>query len=557
MNWAVVALLSNLVTQSSDRVVLDEHFSDNRRDWPLSDKSSTMMAVRGGRYIFEHRRAERAWLVTKEARINDDEDFTIEVQLEKQTGPQKWGYGLVFGHYNSDNYLHFKITGNSHYRFGYTLKGDQKEVLGWTKTSVIRSGNGARNTIRVERRGDWYRFYINGQYMNRAEALPFFGQRIGFVIDHDQRIAVDRLFVTEQTTFYPPNGPQRGNPILTEEFYNNNRGWSQRSSSSDRKSIRSGRYVVERKVPRDATVTYISTSLRDDRDFAIEAPVTKVSGPQKWGYGITFGARDSRNGFRYIVSGNGQYMFTLWKDGVFRALIPWTKSSAIRQGNGATNVLRVEKRGTRWLLFINGRYINRVRARPFFGSNVGFSVSNQQIIEVERLELSDLSGNAPPPRVTMREPPPPPPIQVTPPPPPPPIQTTPREPMIVAVLDVIDSSGKLKRRDLRQLTEYLEVLLTKNGYAVVPRSEIRARLKEAKSESYKACYEESCQIELGKAVAAQAVLTTKLLRIGDQCALTATMFDLRKETTAKAALSETHCKVGELMKAVNDVASQL
>lgn len=128
---------------------------------------------------------------------------------------------------------------------------------------------------------------------------------------------------------------------------------------------------------------------------------------------------------------------------------------------------------------------------------------------------------------------------------------------VIALFDLEDVGASLSARDVDQLTEYFAVQLSAVGYKVVPRSQLRERLSEAKEESYKACYDESCQIDLGKAVAAQKSIASKLLRVGSTCALTATLYDLRSETTERAASVDTQCEQHELFGGLRELASRL
>jgi hypothetical protein len=130
--------------------------------------------------------------------------------------------------------------------------------------------------------------------------------------------------------------------------------------------------------------------------------------------------------------------------------------------------------------------------------------------------------------------------------------------MIVAVFDVEDPSHALSAATLGQLTEYLSAKVTQiSGFQVVPRDQLRARLAQEKRQSYKACYDQRCQIELGKAVAAQRSLATKLLRVGKQCALTSLLYDLKTETTERAATVNTACAEEALLGGVEQLARQL
>jgi hypothetical protein len=129
---------------------------------------------------------------------------------------------------------------------------------------------------------------------------------------------------------------------------------------------------------------------------------------------------------------------------------------------------------------------------------------------------------------------------------------------VVAVFDVQDASGKLDAALLDQLTEYLAAQLIELArFRVIPRAQLRSRLLEEKKSSYKSCYDESCQIELGKAVAAEKSLQTRLLKIGKNCAITATLYDLRSETTEAASSIEGDCSENGLMSNVKQLAQKL
>ena len=161
-----------------------------------------------------------------------------------------------------------------------------------------------------------------------------------------------------------------------------------------------------------------------------------------------------------------------------------------------------------------------------------------------------------------------PPPAVKPTPPKPPSPTPPKPPSktkaaivpgtVVAVFDVADPSGILKAPTLEALSEYLAAQLTATaGAKVVPRAQLRQRLVKERKKSYKRCFDESCQIEMGKAVAAQKSLATKILRVGKLCAIAASLFDLRSETTEGAATVDTSCKEDALLAGIKALVRKL
>jgi hypothetical protein len=133
-----------------------------------------------------------------------------------------------------------------------------------------------------------------------------------------------------------------------------------------------------------------------------------------------------------------------------------------------------------------------------------------------------------------------------------------RRAAIVAVFDIEDQSGRIGNSVLAQLTEYLAAKVTQvAGYQVVPREQLRSRLVAQKRESFKQCYDQRCQIELGKAVAAEKSLATKLIRVGKTCALTSLLYDLKTEATERAATVKTECTEESLLGGMEQLARQL
>jgi hypothetical protein len=132
---------------------------------------------------------------------------------------------------------------------------------------------------------------------------------------------------------------------------------------------------------------------------------------------------------------------------------------------------------------------------------------------------------------------------------------------VVAVFDLQDGArkGRLPDDSLDQLTDYLAALLTERvGYRVVPRDQLRARLAEQKTESFRQCFDQSCQIELGRALAAEKSLAAKVLHFGSKCAVTAVLYDLRSETTERATTKNlASCRIEDFMKGLEDVVDHL
>lgn len=127
---------------------------------------------------------------------------------------------------------------------------------------------------------------------------------------------------------------------------------------------------------------------------------------------------------------------------------------------------------------------------------------------------------------------------------------------LVAVF-MIDAA-MLKAKDRAPLTDVLAALLTRSGgFRVVPSEAIKKELTRSKLASYSACVDESCQIELGKALAAEKVLRTQVIRQGSGCLTTATLYDLRTEASDRAAVAPSACTPAEFTRALARIAEEL
>lgn len=131
-------------------------------------------------------------------------------------------------------------------------------------------------------------------------------------------------------------------------------------------------------------------------------------------------------------------------------------------------------------------------------------------------------------------------------------------PKIVAVFNIEDRSGRFDQQACGQLTEYLAAQLAKGAtFRVVPQAELRARLKAKKKESYKKCVAEQCQIAIGRELAAQKSLATRIVKIGTKCAVMSTLYDLKTSASEHAATAKAACNQDALVTALENVAKEL
>jgi hypothetical protein len=119
---------------------------------------------------------------------------------------------------------------------------------------------------------------------------------------------------------------------------------------------------------------------------------------------------------------------------------------------------------------------------------------------------------------------------------------------IVAVFDIDAERAKLDQNLVDALSDYVRTSVGLGKmYQVVPPNYVQQALKEKKKESYKTCYDQQCQIELGQELSANKTLSTKILKIGSICTVTMELYDLKKMASDSTATAEGECGEEKLM----------
>lgn len=130
---------------------------------------------------------------------------------------------------------------------------------------------------------------------------------------------------------------------------------------------------------------------------------------------------------------------------------------------------------------------------------------------------------------------------------------------ILAVFDIdMQLPGDLLSVNTREgLNNLLPTLMVENGLLVVPREQMRERLAEIKKDSYRSCHDETCQIELGRELAAQKVLTSRIEKLGEKCQVVLQIIDLEKAVLEKVARVSAECREEPLFDAMREAAAKI
>lgn len=128
---------------------------------------------------------------------------------------------------------------------------------------------------------------------------------------------------------------------------------------------------------------------------------------------------------------------------------------------------------------------------------------------------------------------------------------------IVAVFDIEMRNVGPAKKKADDLTDYLCSLLAGKGFQIVPRAKLRESLQEKKKESYKHCYNQACQIEIGQELSAQKSLSAQVLKLGGKCKVTLTLYDLKRSTSEKGSAVSGGCEEAKIVDSLERAVEQL
>ena len=133
----------------------------------------------------------------------------------------------------------------------------------------------------------------------------------------------------------------------------------------------------------------------------------------------------------------------------------------------------------------------------------------------------------------------------------------------IAVMDVLDESGKLSEEEKLQVTQFFYTRLAGKLNIIDmtrQKEELEKMVEEGRIASRQICVDENCQIQLGREMAANYIYRSRITSFGENCTFTAEMINLTTKMTekGKGAFADFKCgDIAALREAVQIVATKL
>jgi hypothetical protein len=379
-------LLSVLLFGQSDyskKRLFYDNFNDNTQGWYTGRKSGvTDVKISDGVYRIQNllENKSRAYWNNK-IKIDETRDFEIEARLRFVEGNRKNTLNIFWGRNKAAHRFRFGFSANGSYRID-KWDGSWYNFKDYTKHSSI-SASGF-NTLKIQRKGNMYHFYLNGYEVHSMPFVRFYGDRVGFDCISQTTMEVDYVEVSylEKKVNYTSSSASQKTPILVENFYSNTNGWYTGSKpGTDKAEISNGYYTLTNLLEKKNKIFWLEKKIDTQRDFEIETRFKHIYGPDNNSNNLFWGRNTSNQRFRFGISDNGQYRIDSWNGSEWTNQKKWTVSSLISKTD--YNTLKIVKKGSNYSYYINGTFVHSGYFQPFFGPYLGIEVMHKTQIKVD------------------------------------------------------------------------------------------------------------------------------------------------------------------------------
>jgi len=162
------------------RTVFKEDFKNNENNWSTKDDKDALITLQNNSYYFEHKNTDGQWWTSMSIGFRPDEDFIISTEITKTSGTLDYGYGIALG-FNKEprQGVYITLSGNGKYKVSKIIDGKASIISDWVRCEYITPGNGATNTITLNRIGAKLSIFFNGKH---ASTIPYEVSRYGKII---------------------------------------------------------------------------------------------------------------------------------------------------------------------------------------------------------------------------------------------------------------------------------------------------------------------------------------------------------------------------------------
>ncbi len=193
-----IYILSFLTIKAQDDTYYFDDFDDNTNSWNIFSDDDASAKIQNGFFVIQNKKINTVYRFWRSVYMDETSDFSIVVRLKQLSGPENYGYGIIWNSYGWENSYNFEISSTGYYRIYYNSEGEKTNIKDWTESSYI-NGLGVYNILKIKKTDNVLTYYINDNEIYTGTYSNSFGANTGFVLGHNITAMVDYMEITEKT----------------------------------------------------------------------------------------------------------------------------------------------------------------------------------------------------------------------------------------------------------------------------------------------------------------------------------------------------------------------
>jgi hypothetical protein len=182
--------------------------------------------------------------------------------------------------------------------------------------------------------------------------------------------------------------------LLFEDGFDAPGGWSVYDDGDTWAEYAEGEYRLGIRRP-DYATWGTPEDLPQFTDFAIEVDARQVEGPLNNNLGLLVRHQGDDDFYWFQISSDGYYAVDMLQAGEWVSLVGWEPSSAVQQGVGVVNHLRLQCDGSRFDFYVNGTYVTTVSDASYATGSIGLAAGAYRepgvVIHFDNLRVTGLT----------------------------------------------------------------------------------------------------------------------------------------------------------------------
>lgn len=179
-------------------VIFNDTFQEDKNKWTYNGDGFDSK-VDDDKLILENKHATNSkWRYISITQNTDLIDFDVETTMTLDKTPNEFAtYGLVWGMYNDNsNYRVVQLSANKKLQIYHYYSKEFHYGKKWADSKNI-GGKGKKNKIKIEKRANVFKVYVNDALEYQTGDNAFYGSSFGFILDAGVTVEVKDLKITE------------------------------------------------------------------------------------------------------------------------------------------------------------------------------------------------------------------------------------------------------------------------------------------------------------------------------------------------------------------------